>query len=279
MKKTALTLALALCLGSLSFAQIKTPAASPAASISQSVGLANVAVSYSRPALKGRKMFGDQIPYGKVWRTGANMATKLTVSEDVTVNGQPVPAGSYAIFTIPNPNEWTVILSKNPNIFGSFAYNQADDLLRFTVKPERLRTPAEYFTVEFSAFTPTRATLALRWENVQVSFPIEQNPDEKIMAQISAELARPNPAPSVYSAAADYYYQTNRDLKQALQWATKVVENDKKYWTYYLRGKIAARLGDCQTARADATAGLELAKQAGDDAYIKNHTKILAECR
>lgn len=279
MKKTVLTFALALCLGSLSYAQIQTPQASPAASVGQSVGLAKVSVTYSRPALKGRKMFGDQIPYGKVWRTGANMATKLTLSEEVLISGQKVPAGSYAIFTIPNASEWTVILSKNANTFGSFEYKPSDDLLRFTVKPEKLKTPSEYFTVEFTDFTPTKTNLAMRWENVEVSFPIEHNPDEKIMAQIKEELAKPDVKPGTYFAAADYYYETNRDLKQAMAWANKVVDNDKKYWTYYLRGKIAAKMGDCQTAKADATTGLELAKQAGDDAYIKNHQKLLAQCK
>jgi len=278
MKKAAFLLALALGLSSYSYAQIQTPQASPAASVAQTVGLAKVSVSYSRPALKGRKMFGDQVPYGKVWRTGANMATKLTVSEEVTVNGQKVPAGSYGIFTIPNANEWTVILSKDANIFGAFEYKEANDQLRFTVKPEKLRTPAEFFTVEFVDFTPTQAKLAIRWENVQISFPIEHNPDEKIMAQIKEELAKPNPNPGIYFAAADYYYQTNRDLKQALAWANKVVDNDKKYWTYYLRGKIAAKLGECQLATADANTGLDLARKAGDDAYIKNHQRVLAEC-
>ncbi|WP_234736869.1 DUF2911 domain-containing protein [Tellurirhabdus bombi] len=279
MKKSILTLVLALGLGSLSYAQIQTPQPSPAASVSQVVGLSKVSVNYSRPSLKGRKMFGEQLPYGKVWRTGANQATKLTFSEDMLVNGQNVAAGSYALFTIPNPTEWTVILSKSANSFGSFEYKPENDVLRFTVKPTKLTTPAEAFTIEFTDFTATKAMLALRWENVEVKFPMENNPDEKIMAQIKEQTANPAAKSDVFFAAADYYYQNNRDLKQAHEWASKVIETQKEYWTYYLRGKIAAKMGDCKSARADATAGLELAKKAGDDAYITNHQRILAECK
>ena len=262
-----------------SLAQIDTPAASPAATVSQGIGLAKVTVTYSRPLLKGRKMFGDQVPYGKVWRTGANGNTKVAITEEVTINGQKVPAGSYGLFTIPNPEEWTIILSKSDKGFGSFDYKETDDLLRFTVKPEKLKMPAEAFTIEFTDFTSTMANLALRWENVQVKFPIQHDPDAKIMAKIAEETAKADAKSGVFFAAADYYYQTNRDLKQARVWADKVLDGEKEYWTYYLRGKIAARQGDCKTARADAIAGLELAKKAGDDAYIKNHNQILATCK
>lgn len=249
------------------------------ATVSQGIGLTKATVEYSRPALKGRKMFGDQVPYGKVWRTGANMATKLTLDGEMSVNGKAVPAGSYALFTIPGQNEWTIILNKNTKAFGAFDYKEAEDVLRFTVKPEKLSTPAEYFTVEFTDFTPTTANLAMRWENVQVKFQLKQDPDAQIMAQIDAEVSKPDAKPGVFSAAANYYYDTNRDLTKARAWADKVVEADKKYWTYFLRGKIAAKQGDCKTARADAEAGLKMAQEAGDDAYIKNHKGILATCK
>lgn len=279
MKRIILSMVAAAIFFSVSLAQIMTPQASPAASVGQTVGLAKVTVTYSRPALKGRTIFGDLVPYGKVWRTGANMATKLTLSEEVSINGQAVPAGSYGIFTIPDANEWTVILSKDANVFGSFDYKQQNDVMRFTVKPERLTVPTEYFTVEFTDFTPTSAQLAIRWEKMQINIPIKHDPDAKIMAQIQEATAKPDAKLDVLFTAADYYYEKNRDLKQARTWADKVLDMDKKYWTYYLRAKIAARQGDCQTARTDAQTGLEMAKQAGDDAYVKNHQRILAECK
>ncbi|WP_345265416.1 DUF2911 domain-containing protein [Nibrella viscosa] len=279
MKKLVFSAALFLSLISFAQAQITTPAASPAATVAQTVGLAKVTVDYSRPALKGRKMFGDQVPYGKVWRTGANMITKLTVSDEVMVNNQKLPAGSYGIYTIPNANEWTIILNKDANAFGAFNYKPENDVMRFTVKPERLTSPVEYFTIAFTDFSPTTANLALQWETTRVTIPVKHDPDARIMAQIQEQTAKPEAGTGIYFAAADYYYQTNRDMKQALAWANKVVDKDKQYWTYYLRAKIAAKMGDCKAARTDAQQGLELAQKAGDDAYIKNHQKILADCK
>ena len=260
-------------------AQIRTPQPSPSATVSQGIGLGKVTIDYSRPALKGRKMFGDQVPYGKVWRTGANTATKLTLDADMTINGKVVPAGSYALLTIPGENEWTIIINKTAQSFGAFAYKESEDFMRFTTKVEKLATPAEFFTIEFTDFTSTATNIAIRWENAQVKFSIKTDPDAAIMAQIQAETAKADAKPGVFSAAANYYFDTNRDLKQAREWADKVVEADKKYWTYYLRGKIAAKQGDCKTAKADAEAGLKMAQEAGDDAYIKNHKGVLAMCK
>ncbi len=279
MKKIVCTLALVASLAGVAEAQIRTPGASPSATVIQGVGLQKVTIDYSRPALKGRKMFGDQVPYGKVWRTGANMVPKLTVDGEVTIAGKTVPAGTYGLFTIPGENEWTIILSKKAQQFGAFDYKESDDLMRFTVKPEKLGKSEEFFTIEFTDFTPTASDVAIRWENAQVKFRIKTDPDAQIMAQLQAELAKPDVKTGVYSAAANYYFDTNRDMKQAREWADKVVAADKKYWTYFLRGKIAAKQGDCQTARADAEAGLKMAQEAGDDAYIKNHKGILATCR
>ena len=279
MTKSLWTLALVASLAGAAQAQIRTPQPSPSATVSQGVGLGKVTIDYSRPALKGRKMFGDQVPYGKVWRTGANTATKLTLDADMTINGKVVPAGSYALLTIPGENEWTIIINKTAQSFGAFAYKESEDFMRFTTKVEKLATPAEFFTIEFTDFTSTATNIAIRWENAQVKFSIKTDPDAAIMAQIQAETAKADAKPGVFSAAANYYFDTNRDLKQAREWADKVVEADKKYWTYYLRGKIAAKQGDCKTAKADAEAGLKMAQEAGDDAYIKNHKGVLAVCK
>lgn len=259
-------------------AQIQVPQASPAATISQTIGLAKATVEYSRPALKGRKMFGAQVPYGKVWRTGANKITNLILSDEMMVNGQKVAAGTYGLFTIPNPNEWTIILSKDANVWGAYTYNPANDVVKFTVKPQKLAKPEEFFTIEFTDFTASEANVALRWENVGVKFGIKNDADARIMTEIKEKTSASEVSPATYSAAANYYFDTNRDLKQALEWANKVVEKDQKYWTYYLRGKIAAQLGQCDVAMSDAQKGLQLAKEAGDDAYILNHQKVLKQC-
>lgn len=259
-------------------AQITTPAASPAATAAQMVGLAKVTVDYSRPSLKGRTMFGEQVPYGKVWRTGANRSAKLTLSDAVTMGGKLVPAGSYGLFTIPKKSEWTIILSKDANGFGAFEYKPENDVVRFMAKPETTAT-TEFFTIEFTDFTPTTASLTLRWETTQVKIPLMSNPDERIMAQIKEQTTGANVNPNVYYEAADYYYETNRDLKQALEWANKVVANDQKYWTYYLRAKIEQKMGSCPAAKTDAQRSLDMAKKAGDDAYVKSNERLLAACK
>ncbi len=278
MKKSLLTLALTAIFAGTAMAQINTPAASPAAMVAQTVGLTKVTVDYARPALKGRKMFGDQVPYGKVWRTGANRTTKLTLSDDIMMGGKLVPAGSYGLFTVPDKGEWTIVINKDAVGPGAFAYKVENDVLRFTVKSQTV--PAtEFFTIEFSDFTPTTANLVLRWETTQVKIPLMNDPDERIMAQIEEQTAAAEVKPGVYFAAADYYYQTNRDLKQALEWANKVVADDQKYWTYYLRAKIEQKLGTCPAAKTDAMLSLDMAKKAGDDAYVKNNERLLAECK
>ncbi len=260
-------------------AQIQTPQASPAATISQSIGLGKATVEYSRPALKGRKMFGVQVPYGKVWRTGANKITNLILSEDMLVGGQKVAAGTYALFTIPTATDWTIILNKDANMWGAYEYKEANDVVRFTVKSQKLAKAQEYFTIEFTDFSASEANVAISWENVQVKFTLKNDPDEKIMAEIKQKMAGSDISTATYSAAANYYYDTNRDLNQAYQWANKVVEQDQKFWTYYLRGKIAAKIGKCDVAVADATKGLALAKEAGDDSYVLNHQQVLKDCK
>lgn len=260
-------------------AQIQTPQASPAVTISQTIGLGKATIEYSRPSLKGRKMFGVQVPYGKVWRTGANKITNLILSEDMLVGGKKVAAGTYGLFTIPTTTDWTIILSKDANMWGAYEYKEANDVVRFTVKSQKLAKAQEYFTIEFTDFTASEANVAISWENVQVKFSLKNDPDEKIMAEIKQKMAGSDISTATYSAAANYYYDTNRDLNQAYEWANKVVEKDQKFWTYYLRAKIAAKIGKCDVAVVDATKGLAMAKEGGDDSYVINHQNVLKECK
>ncbi len=276
--KPFITLALALC-ATVAVAQIRIPAASPAATISQSVGLAKVSVDYARPSLKGRKMFGDQLPYGQVWRTGANRTTKLTFSEPVTIGDKALRAGSFGLFTIPGKSEWTIIISKDSIGPGAFAYKEANDLLRFTVKPTK-SAMTETFTIEFNETTPTSANMTLRWEDVAVNIPIKNDADGQIMAQIAEQTAKPDASTGVYFAAANYYLETNRDLKKALEWANKVIEKSKEYWTYNLRAKLEAKLGECPAARTDAKASEELNQKGNKDmAYTKANERVLTQCK
>ncbi len=276
--KLLITLVFALC-ATVATAQIRIPSASSSATVAQGVGLARVTVEYARPSLKGRKMFGDQVPYGQVWRTGANRTTKITVSDPVTMGGQAVRAGSFGLFTIPGVSEWTIILSKDSVGPGAFRYDPSHDLLRFTVKP--VKAPkAETFGIEFTETTPISANMTLRWEDVAVNIPIKNDSDAEIMAQITEQTAKADAPAGVYMTAAGYYLETNRDLKQALEWANKVVEKSKEYWTYNLRAKIEVKLGDCAAARADALASEELNQKGNKDmAYTKANERVLAQCK
>ncbi len=260
------------------FSQLSLPAASPSATIVQGVGLGEVRIDYSRPSLKGRKIFGSQIPYDAVWRTGANKVTNIVFSKDMDVNGNRVAAGKYALLTIPSTGEWTVILNKDADSWGAYTYNQANDVLRFKVKPQSLSKAEEHFTISFEDFTPTQAHVVIRWEKVQVGFLVKQDPDAEIMARISSLTSASEVNAGTYIGAANYYFDTNRELNKAFDWASKALESNQAFWVYALRAKIAAKTGKCDVAVQDAKAGLPEAKKANDMSYVLSLEKIIKDC-
>jgi Protein of unknown function (DUF2911) len=264
----------------LIFAQINLPALSPSATVSQQVALADISIQYSRPALRGRKIMGSSlVPYGKVWRTGANKIPRITVSKDVVIEGHPVAAGSYGIITIPNMTSWTIIFSSNADQFGTFEYKESEDKFKFTVPSHKLIAKEEYFTMGFTDFNEASASIFIKWENVLVKFKISQNPHEEILAEIKQKTSAAEVKSDTYYSAAEYYYDKNIDLTQALEWADKVIAVDKQYWNYNLRGKIEAKLGKCDMAIKDAKEGLSLAKNGNDPAYIIYLNDILKTCK
>lgn len=278
MYKLIITTLLSACL-TAGYAQITLPAASPSATVSQQIGLGTVTVDYGRPSLKGRTMFGDRVPYGKVWRTGANKITNLVLSETMTLNGKALAAGTYGLYSLPGTDSFTFILNKDAKAWGAYDYKEVNDVMRLVVRPERSIMKTETLTFEFVDITPTSATLQLRWDELVARLPIANDADTRVMAEIKQKTASPTASTDTYFSAAQYYLDTNRDLNQALAWSNKVVEKSTEYWTYHLRAKIEAKLGNCKAARADAQMSLDLAKKAGDDAYIKNNEKILDDCK
>lgn len=278
MYKLIITACLSACL-TAGHAQITLPAASPSGTVAQQVGLGTITVDYGRPSLKGRVMFGDRIPYGKVWRTGANKITDLTLSEPMTIEGKAVTTGKYGLYSIPTADSFTFIINKDANAWGAYDYKEANDVVRLVVKAEKIATKTETLTFEFVDLTPTSAVLQMRWENTLARLTIADDADSHVMAQIKAKTSVATVSTDTYFSAAQYYLDTNRDLKQALIWANKVIDKNTEFYTYYLRAKIEARLGDCKAARADAQMSLDLAKKAGEDAYIKNNEKLLEDCK
>jgi hypothetical protein len=258
---------------------IKTPAASPLQTIKQEFALSEIAVSYSRPAMKGRKIMSGLVPFNnEVWRTGANQPTKITFGEDVKIDGKDVPKGEYALYSIPAKDEWTMILSKNTALWGSFGYKQSDDLIRFTAKSTQLPFDIESFTILFANVKPQSLDVQLLWENTAVSFTVNADIDSKIVKQIEAAMAPTDRRP--YEAAAAYYFESGKDLKQAFAWASKAVElNPKQYWTEHLKAKIQLKMGDKKGSIVSATNSMANAKEQKNPDYVALNEKLIAEAK
>ncbi|WP_250630159.1 DUF2911 domain-containing protein [Rhodoflexus caldus] len=258
-------------------AQLNTPQPSPAAKISQAVGLGEITVSYSRPSMKGRVIFGDLVPYGALWRTGANAATKFTFSEDVTIGGKTVPKGDYSLFTIPNQNSWVIIFNKNATAQTN-NYKQEEDVVRFEVKPESLPTPVESFTINFADVKPNSAVVEIMWEKTAVRFRIETEVDSKVMAQIQRALD-PKKDAGLYYQIASYLYDNNKDQVLAYDLITKSVDMQPQYWTVHLKAKIEYKLGKFKEAIATAERSMAMAKEAGNNDYVRLNEKLIAEAK
>lgn len=274
-----LSIAIALALSS-QFSQAQTeitPRPSSNQSITQALGLSEVTVTYSRPNMNGRKIFGGLQPFGEVWRTGANEATTIQFKDEVSVDGHQVPAGKYALFTIPGKDEWTIIINKTANQWGAYNYKQADDLLRFTVKPQTLKSTVETFTIQFENVTETSMELHLMWENTDVSIPMTIDDDARIMANIDKAMQGEK---KPYYAAMQYYYEHNKDLAKALEWANILEKSDMKATYYKLwKARIQLKMGDKAGAIATATQGVELAKASNNDEYVRLNNAVLKEAK
>lgn len=258
-------------------AQIQTPAPSPASKIEQVIGLSKVTIDYSRPSARGRAVFGDLVPYGEVWRTGANASTDITFSDDVMLNGNNVPAGTYALYSIPNENEWTIIIYKNTELWGSGGYDQADDVVRFTAKSMKVSNKYETFTMAFSDLADNKsAMLNIMWENTMVAFKVETNPEPKVMAQIEEQVMNnPDASQNLLFAAAGYYFDNGKDLEQAHKWVAKANSDSPKFWMVHLQAKIEAKMGKKSEAMATAKKSMELAEKAGNMDYVRLNEKLL----
>jgi len=273
MKKNLLFAIIFVAFACTTFAQeLKTPQPSPTAYIKQNFGLSQIEISYSRPGVKGRKIFGDLVPYGKVWRTGANNATTITFGDDVTIGDKKVPAGNYGILTIPGENEWTVIITKQTDVTSPAAYKQDQDVVRVTVKPYQLPFSIETFTIGLGDITGDSCKLELIWDNVYVHVPITTDVDSKVMNQIKDVMQSDN---RPYFQAALYYIENGKDLNQAVTWLDKAIaQNPDGFYIYYQKARALAKLGKKQDALAASNKSIELAKTAKNDDYIALNEKL-----
>jgi Protein of unknown function (DUF2911) len=253
-----------------SFAQeLKVPILSPASEVTQEVGLTQVKLSYARPSAKGRKVFGDLVPFGEVWRTGANASTKLTFTEDVKIGGNLLKAGTYALYTIPGEKEWTVIIHTNTrhrSIAGD-VYKPAEDAFRFKVPSGKTSNYIETFTISFGDITTNSLKVAVAWENTEIKFRIDFDVDSAVDKQIATLAAAPTGMThGAQFLAAEYYLHNNKDLAKADEWIRSAMEKSAKNSRYgLLRAKILAKAGKRDEALkvvADANAWAKEAKNA-----------------
>lgn len=249
--------------------QLELPRPSPLAKVSQFVGLTEVSLEYSSPAVKGRKVFGGILPLGELWRTGANAATKITFSKDVQLADKPVPAGTYAIFSIPTKDSWTVILNKNPNQGGTGQYKQDLDLLRVQIKPQTI--PArERMTFLFSNTTESTTSLDLEWETVRISLPIKANTETQVAANIKA-LEEGSWRP--YNSAARYLLESKKDPEQAMKLVERSLSLREDWFNVWTKAQLLAQKGKTAEACPLAKKAKALGEPAGEGFFFAEDVK------
>ena len=268
----------AFVIGTAAFAQsIPFPQPSPLATVTQNFATSKIEISYSRPSIKGRKIFGDVVPYGKFWRTGANAATTISFGEDVKINGSEVKAGKYGLLTYPGENEWIVILTKDLNVNDEDSYKKENDVARLTVKSGKSASPIETFTIEVSNIRNNACDIELKWENTVIVLNITADYDARISKSIEETMGKDT---RPYYGAANYYYENGKDLNKALDWVSKAADaNPQAYWVLLLKAKIQKAMKDFNGAIATSQKSMELAKADNNDTYVKNNEKLMAEIK
>lgn len=276
MSRLLLALAFTFAIGTINAQQVRTPQPSPTQTIKQDFGVGSIELSYSRPGMKGRKVFGDLVPFNKVWRTGANQATTLNFSDSVKIGNTRIGPGKYGLLSIPDKDQWILIVSKQTDVTNPTAYRQDMDLVRVTVKTTALKDMVETFTMQFANVKPTTTELQIMWENTQVSLPISTDYDRKVAADLEKALQDNRP----YYQAALYYMESGRDLNQAVTWFDRAIEqNPTAYWVYHQKANALAMLGKKDAARAAAQKSMDLARDQKNDDYVKLNEKLLEKLK
>ena len=253
------------------------PAPSPHATLKARAGLTDIEIDYSRPSVRGREIFGGLVPWGQVWRTGANESTKISFSTPVNFGGKEVPAGKYALYTIPNQSEWTVILSGDTTLWGSNNYKEDKDAIRVTVKPIALTQKVETFTFDVGDISTDAATIRILWDKTVVPVPLALNTTQNVLAGIQKAVADGKPmAPQFYSGAAMFYLGLNKDLPAALKFINQAIEmNAKNFRAMRIKAEIQTKIGD----KAGAIASYEKANEVNKASTEPDQEEIQANLK
>lgn len=258
-------------------AQVKLPAPSSTQTIKQDFGVGTIELTYSRPSAKGRKIFGDLVPYNKIWRTGANGATKLTLSDPIEIGGKSLDTGSYVLYTIPGKDSWVVIINKGLTNWGIDGYKDSQDVARFTLTPEKVKPAVETFTMQFADIKPESCLLQLMWDKTGISIPITTNIKAKVRTQIEAAMLTDK---KPYWQAAQFYREYDKDLAKALENVNNAtVQNPKAFWVFLYKARILKEMGDNAGAKAASDISLTLAKEAKNDDYVKLNEDLQKELK
>jgi hypothetical protein len=258
-------------------AQIKMPAPSSTQTIKQDFGMGMVELTYSRPSLKGRKIYVDLAPAGKLWRTGANAATRLRFTTPVEMGGKKVDTGTYVLYTVPNEESWEIVINKGLDNWGTDGYKESEDVCRFRVTPTKSKTTTETFTMQFANIQPESCELQLMWGKVVVPIAITTDIKEKLRAQLEAALQTDK---KPYWQAAQFYNEYDNNKAKALEYATKATEaNPKAFWIWLYKARIQKDMGDNEGAKASANQSLALAKEAKNDDYVKMNEELLRKLK
>ena len=259
--------------------KIEFPAASQNATVKQRVGLTDIEVDYSRPNKNGREIFGGLVPYGKLWRTGANAVTKIKFSKPVTLGGKEIPAGEYALFTIPAADEWTIIVSKDAKVQSAADYKQETDAARIMAKPEPNPITLETFTIGLSDVKGASATINLMWDQTRVPVKLTTADVEEVSKELESVVSGGTPLdPRTAYQAAAFYYDNNKDMNQAAKWIDQALaKNPDAYFMHYKKAQIQAKLGNKKEASASAQKAIDILKKdkAPDESAIKNAQQII----
>ncbi|MCF8237442.1 MAG: DUF2911 domain-containing protein [Saprospiraceae bacterium] len=257
-------------------AQIKTPAPSPMCKITQTVGLTEVSLEFSRPSIKGRNIFGDLVPFGTMWRTGANASSKISFSDDVSIEGNAIKAGQYAIYTIPGENDWEVILYSDVSHWGTPDEWKADqEAARFKVKSYSMPVTVESMTFMIDNLENDKAQLSLIWDKTIVPMTLTVPTDELVMKTINRTMN--GPVAGDYYSAGRYYFESGKDKGKALEYVQKANSMDPKFWTLRMESLILADMGKKKDAIAAAKKSLAMATEAKNEDYVRMNEKSIAE--
>jgi tetratricopeptide (TPR) repeat protein len=259
--------------------KIEFPAPSQHATVKQRVGLTDVEVDYSRPNKNNREIFGGLVPYGKLWRTGANAVTKITFSKPVKLEGKEIPAGEYALFTIPTADEWTIIISKDAKVQRAADYKQENDAARVTARPQTMPYTMETFTIGLGDVKGASATLNFMWDKTVVPVKLTTDDVEQVTKELNEAVSAGTPLdPRTAYEAAAFYYENNGDMNQAAKWIDQALQkNPNAYFMYYKKAQIQARLGNKQEAVASAQKAIDILKKdkSPDESAIRNAQQII----